>query len=105
VWPVTSLTLGAVPYTEGELCSIFSTPAAGNGLIVLAHQLIAAKLNIANGADGTAAAEAIVDAGALIGGLVVPPVGSGSLPNSAASALTATLTSYNEGAIGPGHCD
>lgn len=105
VWPVTGLTLGTVSYTEDQLCSIFNTPAAGNGLIVLAHQLIAAKLNIANGADGTAAAEAIADANALIGGLVVPPVGSGSLSSGATSALTATLTSYNEGAIGPGHCD
>jgi hypothetical protein len=103
-WPVTSLTLGTVSYTDLELQSIFDTPAQGNGLISLAHQLIAAKLNIANGADGTAIAGAITAADALIGGLVVPPVGTGSLPSSATSSLTAVLTSYNEGTIGPGHC-
>lgn len=103
-WAVTELTLGAVLYTDLQLQSIFDTPAAGNGLISLAHQLIAAKLNVANGADATDVAGAITAADALIGGLVIPPVGSGSLPNSATSALISTLTSFNEGAIGPGHC-
>jgi hypothetical protein len=103
-WPVSSLTLGTVDYDVAQLLSIFNTPAAGNGLIALAHQLIAAKLNIANGSDGSAIAATIASADALIGGLVVPPVGAGSLPNAATSALIATLTSYNEGAIGPGHC-
>ena len=103
-WPVTSLTLGTVTYDQAQLLSIFNTPAAGNGLIALAHQLIAAKLNVANGADDSAVAGAIVSADALIGGLVVPPVGSGSLAPSATSALITTLTNFNEGAIGPGHC-
>jgi hypothetical protein len=103
-WPVTGLTLGTVNYTDLQLQSIFNTPAAGNGLISLAHQLIAAKLNVANGADDSAVAGAIAAADALIGGLVVPPVGTGSLANGATSALTGTLTSFNEGAIGPGHC-
>jgi hypothetical protein len=35
----------------------------------------------------------------------VPPVGSGYLAPSGTSGLTGTLTSYNEGATGPGHCD
>jgi hypothetical protein len=104
-WDVASLTLGTVLYTDLELQAIFDMPAGGNGLIALAHQLIAAKLNIANGADGTAVDGAIAAADALIGGLVIPPVGTGSLPSSATSALTNTLASYNEGAIGPGHCE
>ncbi len=103
-WPVTSLTLGTVTYTDLELQSIFDTPAGGNGLISLAHQLMAAKLNIANGADGSSVAGAIAAADALIGSRVVPPVGTGSLPNSQTSSLNGTLTSFNEGAIGPGHC-
>ena len=104
-WLVTSLTLGTVTYTDLQLQSIFDTPAGGNGLIALAHQLMAAKLNIANGSDNSAIASAIAAADALIGNLVVPPVGSGSLAPSQTSALNSTLTSYNEGAIGPGHCD
>jgi hypothetical protein len=104
-WPVTSLTLGSVSYTDLELLSIFgATPAGGNGLVSLAHQLIAAKLNVENGADGTSVAAAIAAADALIGGLVVPPVGAGSLPSSATSSLTATLDSFNQGLTGPGHC-
>lgn len=104
-WPVTNLTLGTVAYTDLELCSILNKAAAGNGLISLAHQLIAAKLNVANGADDSDVADAIDAADALIGGLVVPPVGSGSLAPGATSALVAELTAYNEGATGPGHCD
>jgi hypothetical protein len=103
-WPVTTLTLGTVDYTDLQLQSIFDTPAQGNGLISLAHQLMAAKLNIANGADGTSVAATIASADALIGGLVVPPVGAGSLPSSSTSALTTTLDSFNNGLIGPGHC-
>jgi hypothetical protein len=103
-WPVTSLTVGTVVYTDLQLCSIFNQPAAGNGLLTLAHQLIAAKLNIANGADGSALGTTIADADALIGGLVIPPVGSGSLAPSATSSLTAVLDSFNKGEIGPGHC-
>jgi hypothetical protein len=103
-WPVTSLTLGNVTYTQPQLLSIFETPAAGNGLIALAHQLIAAKLNIANGADGSAVAADIAAADALIGNLVVPPVGSGYLAPGVTSALITSLTNYNEGATGPGHC-
>jgi hypothetical protein len=103
-WPVTSLTLGTVNYSVTQLLSILNTPAGGNGLIALAHQLIAAKLNVANGADPTDAAASIAAADALIGSLVVPPVGSGSLSPSSTSALVIALTNYNEGATGPGHC-
>jgi hypothetical protein len=104
-WPVTNLTLGTVNYTDLELQAIFDTPANGNGLIALAHQLIAAKLNIANGADPTDAAQCIAAADALIGGLVIPPGGSGWLAPSATSSLTTCLTDYNEGQSGPGHCE
>jgi hypothetical protein len=105
VWPVTSLSLGTVEYTDVQLCSILNTPAGGNGLIALAHQLIAAKLNIENGADGTDAAGCIAAADALIGDLVVPPVGSGSIAPKFTDDLVTCLTNYNEGATGPGHCD
>ncbi len=106
VWPVNSLSLGdpGTTYTDAQLCSILRTPAKGNGLIALAHQLIATKLNIANSADPGAISAAVAAADALIGTLVVPPVGAGSLHPSVTSGLTTTLDSYNSGAIGPGHC-
>jgi hypothetical protein len=109
VWPQSvkdnGLTLGTVNYTASQLQAIFDKPAAGNGLIALAHQLIAAKLNIANGADPTDAAACIASADALIGGLVIPPVGTGSLNPEATESLIECLTNYNEGASGPGHCE
>jgi hypothetical protein len=103
-WPVTSLTLGTVLYTQAELLLILNEPVNGNGLISLAHQLIAAKLNIAAGADPTAAAATIAAADAQIGALVVPPIGSGYLHPSTTSAKTQVLDDYNNGIIGPGHC-
>jgi len=105
VWPVSSLTLGSVSYDKAELSSIFDTAVKGNGLTALTHQLIAAKLNIANGADPAAISGSVAAADALLGGLVAPPVGSGYLSPASTSALVGELASYNEGLTGPGHCD
>ncbi len=103
-WPVNSLTIGTVNYTALQLQSIFDKAPAGNGLISLAHQLIAAKLNVAKGAAPTYVAAKIVAADALIGALVIPPAGGGYLAPATTSALVTSLTNYNEGIIGPGHC-
>ena len=104
-WPVSSVTLGTTTYTAAQLLAIFGQPVAGNGLVQLAHQLIAAKLNVASGASTPpAVATGIVAADALIGGLVVPPVGSGALATSATSALNTLLDNYNSGIVGPGAC-
>jgi len=107
-WPAASLTLGTVTYSEAQLVTILSQPVKGNGLVSLAKQLIAAKLNQANGASVPAGvAAAIVQADALIGGLVAPPVGTGFLDPSATSALTTILDNYNNGLApgGPAHCN
>jgi len=104
VWPLQSLTLGAVSYNQSQLLQILNRPAQGNGLLILAHQLIAAKLSIANGADPTAVQQYLISADNMIGGLIVPPIGNGHLSPSQTSELTETLTEYNEGTIGPGHC-
>jgi hypothetical protein len=104
LWPVGGLTLGTVPYTAAQLLSILNQPVAGNGLISLAHQLIGAKLNIAAGANPSSISATITAADALIGGLVVPPVGAGTLAPAATSGLTQALDDYNNGVSGPGHC-
>lgn len=104
-WPVASLTLGTVSYTKTQLLSILGTPAQGNGLVSLAHQLIAARLNIAAGALAPSSiTTAIGQADALIGSLVVPPVGGGSLAPSQTSALNHTLDEFNEGEIPGTQC-
>jgi hypothetical protein len=103
-WPVTSLTLGTVTYTKAQLLAILGTPAAGNGLISLAHQFIATLLNIANGGDPTVVASSVTAANAMIGSLVVPPVGSGYLAPATTSALTQIFADYNTGVTGSGKC-
>jgi hypothetical protein len=108
VWPVSGLTLGTVAYTAAQLEQILLQPvgngSGANGLISLAHQLIAAKLNLAGGADGSSISSTITSADALIGGLVVPPVGTGYLDPSSSDALTQALDDFNQGVTGPGHC-
>jgi hypothetical protein len=103
-WPVNWLTLGTVTYSQTQLMSILNKPAAGNGLLILAHQLIAAQLNVAAGADPTPVAAAIAAADALIGGLVVPPVGGGYLDPASVTSVKETLDGYNNGLLGVPHC-
>jgi hypothetical protein len=73
-------------------------------LVSLAHQEIAAKLNIANGADGSCIAQTLAAVDALIGDLVIPPVGNGFLLPRDASGYVSTLTQYNEGVLCAPHC-
>jgi len=110
-WPVDSLQLGGVQYSKAELLAILATPVAGNGLISLAHQLIAAKLNVANGAGGGAISSQIDAADALIGNREVPPGGSGYLAPSSTSSLVGALDGFNNTGecrrpeCGDGHVD
>lgn len=107
-WPTLPggvLKLGTGPgvnYTQLQLQSILDTPPKGNQLISLAHQLIAAKLNILNGANGSSIAATIAAADAAIGNRVVPPVGNGTL--SGVGGLIDALDDFNSGVTGPGHC-
>src|SRR5205823_2814636 len=50
-WPLNSLTLGGQTYTQSELVSLLKLPVKGDASVLVARQLIAAKLNIANGSD------------------------------------------------------
>lgn len=73
---------------------MFQTPVKGDVYVQLAHQYMAAKLNVLNGATPTAAVtQALLDAEAYFGGGAYP-VGAHSI-----------LGEFNEGLIGPGHCD
>ena len=93
---VTSLALGSVTYTQAQLLAILRQPAHGNGLVSLAHQLIATRLNTLLGALPTQlVALAAEQADALVGALVVPPVGGGRVPPCATRQVTWTLRSFN----------
>jgi hypothetical protein len=102
-WPPTviagGMDLGTVHYTAAQIESILQqNPIVGNGLLSLAHQLIAAKLNKANGANATSINATITAADTLIGGLIVPPItGFGTLPTSSTDTLTHTLDVWNNG--------
>jgi len=101
VWPVAGLTLGNNFYTDAQLCAILQMPAGGNGLLILAHQLIAAKLNIANGANPTPVAADIAAADAIIGNL--NPL-TDTLPASAADPYAHNLDNFNNGLTSVPHC-
>jgi hypothetical protein len=104
VWCVTQLTLGTVVYSKDQLCAILNTPAKGNGLLSLAHQLIAAKLNAACGGadcDGTD----ITTADGFIGSKIIPPVGSASVkPKDLPAGLVTALDNFNNGIGCAQHC-
>jgi hypothetical protein len=102
------MSLGSVSYTRAQLVSILTQPVQGNGLIDLAHQLIAAKANIAKGASAPPSVlNAISQADALIGAKVVPPIGNGFLSTASTSTLVGILDQYNNGLAsgGPPHCN
>ncbi|MBI4514453.1 MAG: hypothetical protein HY699_01375 [Deltaproteobacteria bacterium] len=103
-WPVDSITIGGVAYTKAEAIFILQTPTGGDATYILAHQLIAAKLNVLNGANGAAVADAIASADTW---LAAHPLGSNPSDADRAYgiALAAVLDGYNNGVIGPGHCD
>jgi len=50
-WPVMTLTLGGISYNQAQLLAILNMSVRQDPTIILAHHLIAAKLNVANGAD------------------------------------------------------
>jgi hypothetical protein len=64
-WPVNTLTLGSQTYNQTELLVILQTPTKGDASLILADQLIAAELNIAN-ANGTPVASTTADADAVL---------------------------------------
>jgi N-acetylneuraminic acid mutarotase len=104
-WPVTELQLGNTTYTQDQLLAILREPVRGNGLLILAKQEIAAKLNIANGADGSCIQQTLADADASIGNLVIPPIGDGYLRPRDVSPTAGILGAYNEGNLCAPSCD
>lgn len=70
LWPVDTLTLGSQSYDQAELLTIMNTRIRAGGeadaSLILAHQLIAARLNLANGSDPAPVSGTIDDADALL---------------------------------------
>jgi hypothetical protein len=110
-WPVTSLTIGGVAYSEQQLLGLFNTAPAGDASLILGHQLIAALLNTASGAAPSAAVQqAINDAQTWMAtnlgssGHLPYGVSAGSAAGQQATALTQSLDTFNSGLAGTAHC-
>lgn len=103
-WPVTSLTLGGQTYSQAELLALLNQPGGGDASMILAVQLIAAKLSIANGSDPAPIRAAGAAADTLLRGF------TGKLPynvkpsTSVGQSMTQTantLESFTEGGLTP----
>ena len=89
--------MGSTVYQENELISILNQSDNGNGLIKLARALIAAKLNIENGAESVPAKTAVNFAEKKIGTLVIPPKGTGFLTMQSINEAYQKLKLFNDG--------
>ncbi|MFD1946468.1 hypothetical protein [Nocardioides aestuarii] len=84
----------------------FWTTPAGNPYWILAHQYMAAKLNVLNGASAPAAVTSALASAETFFASKTPAQGL-TLTRAKANeikALAATLDAYNNGLTGPGHC-
>lgn len=81
-------------------------PSGGNAWIQLAHQYMAAKLNILDGAATTpAVTAAIAYAESFFATYTTPSTTLSKTVKAAAQSRASTLDQYNNGLIGPGHCN
>ncbi len=84
---------------------LWTPPSGGNAYYILAHAYIAALLNVENGADTTASVDSAMTYAANFFVTYNPGNALTKSVRQAAIAAAATLDSYNNGLIGPGHCD
>jgi uncharacterized delta-60 repeat protein len=100
-WPVSSLTLGSQAYTKDQLLTLLASPTRGDASIVLAQQLIAAKLNVAYGVDPASIAATLAHADALLSSFIgkVPyGVRTSSVIGQAMAADAVQLDQFNKSA-------
>jgi hypothetical protein len=83
---------------------LWTPPAGGNVYYQLAHQYIAAKLNLLNGASSTPAVDAAISAAEAFFASNTPTTTLSKQQQQTLRGYASTLGSFNEGAIGPGHC-
>jgi len=94
VWPMPNTVVCGQTWLE-----ILETPPKGDPWYVLAHQWIAASLNV--GADAAPPADdALIQAEVLLSDCVID-----ADEHDAALELAEQLDAYNSGELGPGHCD
>jgi hypothetical protein len=109
-WPVTMAILGNQLYSKAELLNLLSAPVKGDASIILAHQLIAAKLNLANGSSNAAIAATLTAADNWLrnyAGKLPYNVNASTPEGQTAVNLANTLEQYNNGILagGPPPCN
>ncbi len=103
LWAVNSLKLGSVNYTKQQLISILNSPSRGDASVILAKQLIAALLNLANGSNPAPICSTIADANGALGGCTVPcNIGPKSPTGQAMISDANMLDMYNSGRLTTG---
>ena len=100
-----SMKIGCYWYHKDQLLQILNNTALDNGLIILAHQWIPARLNIFKGVWAPQEVLDAINGGhEIIGCRLIPPFGNNyRSPNEVKSAAS-ILEDYNIGIIGPGYC-
>lgn len=106
VWGATSLVLGSQTYLKSELITILQTPVKGDASMDLAHQLIAAKLNVLNGTNIATAGNNITTADQLLSlfpGKLPYGVSASSATGQQMTAAASNLDDFNsDGKLQPG---
>ena len=109
-WPVTSLTIGCQTYTRAQCLTLLNTPTGGgnqaDASLILAKQLIAAKLNVANNSKNWPLIVPVIDqADALLCtfvGVLPYNVSANTPAGQQMVILGQQLDAYNNGALAPG---
>jgi hypothetical protein len=83
---------------------VFWTPPAGNAYYNLAHQYMAARLNILNGASTTPAVQSALAAATTFFNTYGPNATLTRQQRQQVLGWASTLDAYNNGVTGPGHC-
>lgn len=108
VWPVDSMTLGGQTYTQEELLLLLGASSVGDASLILARQLIAARLNVEAGADSTVVDPIIGQMDALLATFddVLPYNVAPSSPTGQSMVIGAnTLDVFNSGILTEGCAD
>jgi hypothetical protein len=103
-WPVTSLMLGSQTYGQASLLALLGMRINADASLNLAHQLIAAKLNVAAGSNPTPIAGTISNADALLApfpGLLPYNVAPSSATGRLMLAVARILDDYNNAELTP----
>ena len=97
-WPVSNITIGGISYTKAQAITWMGTPVQGDKTKTMYAQLVATKLNLLLGNDGSCITQTVADADAW---MTLHPVGSGVGGGTAAWTIGAPLASalddYNNG--------